>query len=123
MPSMTWNNGSTTYTLPPPEKKGGLHITPVFVGSERVMLSGKSRVDKRQLKHRIDYSSKALTAAEYSGLMTAFNACAEIASTLTLPSGKAFTVYAILAGVDEDEEYDIGDTCYTHVKIVFTEVG
>lgn len=122
MPSMTWNNGTTTYTLPLPDKDG-IDEVPDFIGSRRRMLSGKTRIDSIAEKRIITVTWPYLFESERAALKTAYDACAGIASVLTLPDGLSATVLAKHNGWKPRRKFDVTDVPRYTVTLTFEEVG
>ena len=119
--AITWNNGSTTYTLPAPGKTGH-RVRRVSQSASRRAVSGRLGIDLRPAYWHITIPWPMLTQAEKTALETAYNACAGIASTLTLLDGRAFTVLAAQYDFPEDTVMDVDDEPFYSVELQFEEV-
>ena len=117
----TWNNGSTTYTLPMPDKTG-IRARKVSQSASRRAQSGKLGVDIRPAYWHIVIPWPMLTATERTALQTAYDACAGVSSVLTLPDGRYWTVLAAHYDFPEENIYDVKDTPYYTVELEFDEV-
>ena len=117
----TWNNGSTTYTLPQPDKEG-IRVRTVSLSVSRRALSGRLGVDLRPSYKRITLPWPMLTAAEYAAWETANENCADVPSVLTLADGRYWTVMSAHLDVEEAQTYDYDDNPYYTVEQTFEEV-
>lgn len=120
----TWDNGSTVYTLPNPDKDGVTGPQKQFVGASGRTLSGQMRIDTiAGLKARIPVRWSMATEVERTAFETAWDACAHLSSTLTLENGEAFTVLAFQNGYNITPWYSHDDTPRYRIDTVFDEVG
>lgn len=117
----TWNNGTTTYTLPMPDKEGE-EVTLVSRSAMRQAQGGRIGVDVRPAYWHIKIPWTLLTPAEYATLKTAYTNCAGVVSTLTLSDGSSYSVLAAHYDFSGKRIYDVVDTVYTTIELEFDEV-
>lgn len=112
--SLTWG---TSLALPDYE---GYTIEDEMIGSNVRTLAGTLRVDQIAYKMKITLRWSGLSTGERSTLASAYSTYAHVATTLTLPDGQAFTVFAV-DGYSEHVWYSRSDVPYYDVSIVFRE--